>query len=107
MQVFKSISAEGASLSMNATSSLEIDFNPRLQRLITCFSLFHLGRCPRILHFAPLALILICSLFVVNSYVSNALALGIGRGGSNCAALAVGGDNYSPTDCYLAIFLAG
>ena len=92
---------------MDATSSLQIDFIPRLQRLITCFSLFYPGRCPRLLHFAPVALILIRSLFVVHSDVSNALALGIGRGGSNCAALAVGGDNYSPTDRYLAVFLAG
>jgi hypothetical protein len=58
-------------------------------------------------HFAPFALILICSLFVVNSDVSNSLALGIGRGSGNCAALAVGRNNDSPTDRYLAVLLAG
>ena len=70
---------------MNATSSLQIDI-PRLQRL---------------------TIILIRSLFVVNSDVSNPLALSIGRGCGNCAALAVGGDNYSPADSHLAVFLAG
>ena len=48
-----------------------------------------------------------CLFLVVDGNVFISLALCIGAGRGDRAALAVGCDNDSPTDCYLAGFLAG